>query len=247
MKTEKIIVAGALVRRAIYPRSAARESVRIRQAKRKASTEAQQRLNAKYSWEKLELMLAANFTAGDLVATLTFDDSHLPDSRAGVAARLKTFRTRLTALRAKRSEETRIIWTIENKHDSGRWHIHLTLNATGNDFTDILRCWPYGSDVEIARLQVDSEKNYETLARYLCKERREQSGLRSWSYTRNCRHPEVETYAVPDDTEISAPEGSTVLEDTTKRTEYAEYRYIKYLAAEPVRIRRRKTLRRRGT
>ena len=57
MKTEKTIVAGRLVRKAIYTRAAARESARIRQAKRKISTEAQQRMNAKYSWAKLELML----------------------------------------------------------------------------------------------------------------------------------------------------------------------------------------------
>ena len=61
MKTKKIIVAGCLVREGIYSRAAGREEPRIRAAKRRASTEAQQRINARYSWEKLELMLAANF------------------------------------------------------------------------------------------------------------------------------------------------------------------------------------------
>lgn len=230
MKTKKIIVAGALVREAIYTRAAARESSRIRQAKRQMSSEAQQRLNAKYSWEKLELMLAANFRIDDLFLTLTFDDQHLPADRQQAAATFKKFRKDLTEIRKARGEEARIIWSIENVHDSGRWHVHAVINATGNDFVDILHCWPYGSDVEIMRLQVDSEKNYESLARYMCKERRERQGLRTWSYTRNCRHPEVETIIVPDSEDIAAPEGATVLEEATKRTEWAEYHYIKYLA-----------------
>ena len=53
MKTKKIIVAGALVREVIYTRAASRDRAVIRQAKRKVTTEAQQRLNARYSWEKL--------------------------------------------------------------------------------------------------------------------------------------------------------------------------------------------------
>ncbi len=247
MKTKKIIVAGRLVREAIYPRSAARESARIRQAKRRMSTEAQQRINARYSWEKLELMLAANFDPGDLFATLTFDDAHLPPDRKAAAAVLKKFRKTLTEFRKERGEETRIIWSIENAHDAGRWHVHLVVNATGNDFADILRCWPYGTDVEIRKLQVDQEKNYETLARYMCKEARERPGLRAWSYTRNCRHPETETFPVPDDAQIEAPQDATVLAEETKRTEYADYHYIKYLAAAAADPPKRRTKRRRGT
>ena len=245
MKTKKIIVAGALVREAIYSRAAAREPSRIRQAKRKISTEAQQRLNARYSWEKLELMLAANFRIGDLFTTLTFDDDHLPADRKQAAALFKKFRKDLTEIRSARGEETRMIWALENVHDGGRWHVHVVINATGNDFSEILRCWPYGSDVDILRLQVDSAKNYESLARYMCKERRERQGLRTWSYTRNCRHPEVETFVVPDETDITAPEGATVLEETSKRTEWAEYHYIKYLAGQTVQLAAKKPRRRR--
>ncbi len=240
MKTEKIIVAGALVRRAIYPRAAGREPARIRREKRKASTEAQQRLNAKYSWEKLELMLAANFVPGDLFATLTFDDDHLPEDRKTAAARLKKFRQQLTEIRKARGEECRMIWTIENAHGSGRWHVHLAVNATGNDFSDILRCWLYGSDVEILRIELSREKNYESLARYMCKEERERPGLRSWSYSRNCRHPEVETRTVPDDADIQAPDDAIILEDETKQTEWASYHYIKYLTTAPAQLRSRR-------
>ena len=223
------MVAGPLVREVIYTRANAREPAKVRQAKRKTSSEAQQRMNARNSWEKLELMLAANFTTGDLFATLTFDDQHLPATRTAAAARLKQFRKDFTLLRAAKHEDARMIWTLENAHD-GRWHVHIVVNATGDDFSDILRCWPYGSDVEIRKIQVDREKNYESLARYMCKEMRERPGLRSWSYTRNCQHPEIETFAVPDDTVLKVPEDATVLSEEQKRTEYAEFHYIKYLS-----------------
>ena len=238
MKTKKIIVAGALVREVIYTRAASRDRAVIRQAKRKVSTEAQQRLNARYSWEKLELMLAANFLPRDLVVTLTFDDQHLPATRAEAAARLKKFRSELARIRAAAGQEMRMIWTIENKSGDGRWHVHLVVNQTGDDFREILRCWPCGGNTEICRLRVDKKKNYESLARYMCKEARERSGLRSWSYTRSCRHPEVETFPVSDDTRIEVPEDATVIVQEQKRTEWAEFEFVKYLAAAPVKLRR---------
>ena len=238
MKTKKIIVAGALVREVIYTRAASRDRAVIRQAKRKVSTEAQQRLNARYSWEKLELMLAANFLPRDLVVTLTFDDQHLPATRAEAAARLKKFRSELARIRAAAGQEMRMIWTIENRSGDGRWHVHLVVNQTGDDFREILRCWPCGGNTEIRRLRVDKQKNYESLARYMCKEARERSGLRSWSYTRSCRHPEVETFPVSDDTRIEVPEDATVIVQEQKRTEWAEFEFVKYLASAPVRLRR---------
>lgn len=248
MKTKKIIVAGALVREGIYSRAGGRESPRIRAAKRKVSTEAQQRINARYSWEKLELMLAANYVPGDLVITLTYDDEHLPKERAGAVARLKWFRYELRRERQKRGEDLRMIWTTEHKLGEGRWHHHCVINATdGQDFGEIARLWPWGSNIEIRRLQVDKEKTYESLARYMTKEARERPGLRSWSYTRNCRKPEIETFPVPDDTRIEVPEGATILEEQTKRTEFAEYTFVKFLAADPKQLRLHRQRKRRRT
>lgn len=246
MKTKKIIVAGPLVREVIYSRAAAREPARVRQAKRKVSSEAQQRANARCSWEKLELMLAANFVPGDLVVTLTFDNAHLPKTRNAAAARCKKFRSAAGEMRKKAGSELRMIWALENKSDDGRWHVHAVLNATdGQDYEEIRKLWPWGQNIEIRKLQIGREKNYETLARYMCKEARERPGLRSWSYTRNCRHPETEIFPVSDDTRIEIPEGATVIQEETKRTEWAEFQYVKYLAVNPVNLRRRRQRKRR--
>ena len=238
MKTKKIIVAGMLVQECVYSRAGGRESARVRAAKRKASTEAQQRMNAKYSWQKLELMLAANFLPGDLVVTLTYDDDHLPETRTAANAKLKIFRRMLKELREDRGQDLIMIWTTENKSDDGRWHHHCVINATGEDYTEILRLWVWGRDIEIKPLKVGKEKNYESLARYMCKEARERPGLRSWSYTRSCRHPETETFPVPDSTDVQAPEGSTIVAETVVRTEFGEWHFVKYIAADPQELRR---------
>ena len=229
-KTKKIIHAGALVIEAVYPRMDRRDSERARAAKRKASTEAQKRMNQIYSWQKLELMLAANFRPGDLVVTLTYDDAHLPESRKASELRLKYFRQQLTVHRVMTGQELVMIWNTEHKHGDGRWHHHTVINATGEDYDLIRRLWIYGSDIEIKPLRVDKEKNYETLARYMCKEEGERLGQRKWSYTRNARKPEVETFRVEEDTTVQVPKGATEISVFSDSNQYGSARVIKYLA-----------------
>lgn len=229
-KMKKIIHAGALVIEAVYPRMDRRDSERARAAKRKASTEAQKRMNQIYSWQKLELMLAANFRPGDLVVTLTYDDAHLPESRKASELRLKYFRQQLTVHRVMTGHELVMIWNTEHKHGDGRWHHHTVINATGDDYDLIRRLWIYGSDIEIKPLRVDKEKNYETLARYMCKEEGERLGQRKWSYTRNARKPEVETFRVEEDTTVQVPKGATEISVFSDSNQYGSARVIKYLA-----------------
>ena len=229
-KMKKIIHAGALVIEAVYPRMDRRDSERARAAKRKASTEAQKRMNQIYSWQKLELMLAANFRPGDLVVTLTYDDAHLPESRKASELRLKYFRQQLTVHRVMTGQDLVMIWNTEHKHGDGRWHHHTVINATGDDYDLIRRLWIYGSDIEIKPLRVDKEKNYETLARYMCKEEGERLGQRKWSYTRNARKPEVETFRVEEDTTVQVPKGATEISVFSDSNQYGSARVIKYLA-----------------
>lgn len=244
-KTKKIIVAGSLVVEALYSRAQRTDSPKVRAAKQRVSSEAQARMNRKYSYQRLELMLAANFRPGDLVVTLTCDDQHLPGSRKEASAQLKYFRSRLTAQRQKQGQDLVMVWSTEHKHGEGRWHHHCVINATGEDYDHIRELWIYGSDVEIRPLRVDREKNYATLAQYMAKEDREYPGLRSWSCTRNAAKPELETFRVEDDTQLQAPKGSIILSEASERTEYASYKVIKYLAPGWERRGRPKVRRRR--
>lgn len=230
-KFKKIIVAGPLVIEAVYPAPNPRDSAGVRQGKKALSSEAQQRMNLKYAYQKLELEIAANFGVKDLYATFTYDDAHLPRSRKEANARIQAFWKKLRAARKADGQELRYIYVTEHKHGDGRWHHHVLINATGNDYSLIRELWAQGG-IEFVQIQINRDKNFETLARYLCKEQRDKVGQRLWSGSRNLRKPERECFRVPNDTPLAPPENATVLTDTGDvRTAYGHFRYIKYLGA----------------
>ena len=241
MKQKKTITAGPLVLEAIYPRGGRGDGPDLRAAKRKMSTEAQTRLNRKHSYQKLELMIAANFGPGDLAVTLTYDDAHLPATRAKAVAGLKEFRRRLRNARAPTGRPLRMIWATEDSRGAGRWHHHCIINACGGDFETIRCLWTGGTDVEIRKIRIDRDHSFEALARYLCKEARDRPGLRSWSCTRGCRRPVVEVCTVDDDELLQPPKGAHVFEEAATRTEFGSWRYVKYLLPENVAKRRPRT------
>ncbi len=239
--TRKIITAGPLVKEVIYPRIDRKDSDNVRAAKKKASTAAQARMNAKYSREKCEMKMAANFVVGDPVITLTYDDAHLPQKRTQVKRHMEQFIKEAGKLMPKKSRVPfKLLYVIQNKSSEGRWHVHLICNAPC-DYEALRGCWRRGN-AEIKPFRFDKEKNYETLARYMCREAREKPGLRLWSCTRSCVNPEVETMAVPNDTQLGLPRGAEMIEQIKERTEYGRYEYIKYSFKAGV---RRKHFRRR--
>lgn len=246
-KFKKIIVAGPLVVECVYPAPNPRDSLGVRQGKKALSSEAQRRMNLKYSYQKLELEIAANFGTRDIYATLTYNDAHLPRSREEALKIIQAFVKRLRTARKEIDQEVRYIYVTEHKHGDGRWHHHILINSTGNDYDLIRTLWGQGN-VEFKSLRVDREKNYETLARYFCKEQRDKVGQRLWSGSRNLRKPEKECFRVSNDTPLSPPPNASIVFDDTGdvTTAYGHYRYIKYLArgaetpAAPKARRRRK-------
>ena len=195
---------------------------RPRSAKTFTASEAQRFANQKRSWQQLELLLAVNFpTPGSgIVGVATFDDAHRPVSRRETQRRFKYF---LKKIRIERQRldlpppvviETPEVLTSE----SGHWHTHFVIDATGHDFALLRRCWIYGSDLDLRLLRVDSRKNHQSLARYLTKELREvqdyasRPGLHGWSCTRNARRPEVDVMIVDDSFRLEIPAGCESLQ-----------------------------------
>ena len=249
-KRKRITVAGCLVREVVYTPPSIGDSAAARGAKRKASTEAQTRMNAKHSWQKLADMLAANFRKGDLVVVLTYDDSHLPFVHRTAMNCLKEFRKAVNAARAAEGKPKLVMfWNYENDHGDKRMHHHTVINSTGDDYETLRACWPYG-EVLIEPLRVDKEKNYITLAKYMCKEKPDKLGQRQWSYTRGAAKPETESFWVEADTTVQAPKGSLILESFSRRDAYgATVQYVEYLApgweqGRAARARRRRRRRR---
>ena len=228
-KFKRITVAGPLVIETVYPAPGGRPSSVVRAGRHHLTSEAQKRMNLKYAWQKLELEIAANFGPKDLYCTLTYDDEHLPASREEAAKTIKAFWKRLRAARSERRLELRYIYVTEHKHGDGRWHHHVLINATGRDYDEIRQLWGQGG-VDFVQLRVDKEKAYESLARYLCKEQRDKVGHRLWSGSRNLKKPETECFRVPEDTDVTAPKQATVLADSSERTAYGHYHFIKYIA-----------------
>jgi len=234
-KIRRIRTAGPLQEIAQYPRVPARGSAAVRNATRKISSEAQKKFNVKTSWANLMWRIAANFRPGDLVVTLTYDDAHLPDSRKKAMANLKAFRGNMAKARRLRGEEFVSVYSTEHLHsssrpgESGRWHHHLIINATGHDYSEIRCAWQYGTDIEIHAFEISDRRNYETLARYMAKERSETERKHVWGCTRNCRRPETEVMLVDIDEAIRIPEDAAFVRTETKTTEYGKYEIASWM------------------
>ncbi len=274
-KTLKRIDAGGIQWVVLCDRLTGREAPVQRQAKRQVSSEAQRILNQKNSWQKLEQLLSTNFpTPGSsLWVCLPFDDAHMPKNRKEAQRRFKNFLKKLRdARKALGLTDPVVFWSFEVLTSaSGRWHVHMVIDNTGIDYDMIRDCWIYGRDVDIQKMgkpvtggesavwydpNTGEQGNYwKAVAKYMTKEPREcqeydaKPGLHGWSCTRNVKRPEVETFIVPDDFQLEAPEGSIVMLDVRKKTEWASYHVIKYrfsgmgFAAAP-RAKRRKKRRR---
>lgn len=230
--------AGRLVYAVCYTQPLASDAPKARAAKARCSSEARKRMNFKCAWQKLEQLLAANFSSGDLMATLTFDDEHLPADRAGVQKCARRFLRLLRDYRHAHGTRLRYCYCIErHPEETGgcdRLHIHMVLNSTGHDYDTVRELWEYGDNIAFTRLR--DYDSYETLAKYLTKEPREKGdahGRQSWTPSKGLRKPEVSSQMVEDFVTVTAPPGAFVLErEGPWQNTYGEFMYIKYLLPE---------------
>ena len=234
-KRLKTITAGRLVIVGCYTIPTPRSSDRERIALREISTAAQDRVNARKSWQKLEQILAANFGRRDLVLTLTYEDGHLPATRADAVKRVKKLIVQLRAHRRARGQPTRYVYVTEQlSSEGGRLHHHMVLNGTGDDLEVLRSLWTHGN-VELDAL--DDWERYEALARYLTKEPRElgkpETGARNWSASLGLKKAAVETEIVRDHLTAVAPPGAIILSAPPPiRNEFGEFVTIKYYLPE---------------
>lgn len=235
----KTVRAGRLVYAVCYSQAIGSDTPAARAAKNKVSSEARQRLNFRAAWQKLELLLAANFDPGDLFVTLTYDDEHLPDDRTGALNYFKKYIGRLRTASRRAGTELRYVYNVEEMPDepdgAKRLHHHMVVSRMTAETLRSL--WGAGG-VRIEPLLDGVTDSYEARARYLVKERHpgvlgRKTGLRAWSGSRNLKKPETTSELVPDSVTITAPPGSFVLDRRDEGNCYGVYSYIKYLV--PVR------------
>ena len=242
-KRIKMVRAGRLVFGVCYSQTLAGESAKARAAKNKCSTLARRALNFRAAWQKLRLLLAANFGRGDLWITLGYDDDHLPASRREAKVRMQGFIDKLRAARRRCGEELRYIYNIEElqKDGSRRLHHHMVLRAGADrrDFELIRSLWTFGSNIEIRKLGEHElySDNFLELAQYMCKERNPEAkvynvGDKCWVSSRNLVRPETSSELVSDNVTITAPPGARILDQDHKQNEYGSFDYIVYILPE---------------
>ena len=238
--TRRIRDAGAIVEIVQYSHIKISDEKPVRRAKRQKTSAVMQAFNKKTSIQKFALMLAANFRLGDNVCHVTYDDNHLPKTRKEAERRFKYFRDKLRKVYDAKGVELIVCWSTENKHGDGRWHHHFVCTATGDDYENLRRAWIYGKVEEFKPLELDDKTDgYYAIADYFAKEAREKPGLRSWSYTRNARKPEVERDIVDENDAPQIPEGVIVFDNHSDPTTFGKYYYIRYMlpkAALPPRV-----------
>lgn len=236
--------AGRLCYQVCCPRISPQDSPQERREKRRASTAARALINFRHAWQKLELILAANFTHRDLFLTLTFDDEHLPQDRNSAIREAGKFWRQLKAHLKKNGTDIRYLYNVEEMPDepggSRRLHLHAVITADGLTAEAIRTIWGRGQ-VYIESLLDGPNDSYESRARYLCKERHpgeagRKTGLRAWIPSKNLRQPEVTTETVPDTLTVQPPPGAYVLDRREEVNWYGSYTFIKYLL--PIRQKR---------
>ena len=246
-KTKRLtqIRAGRLVSAVLYTQPTAADEPHVRAAKQKVSSAARERLNHTASWKKCEALMAENFDAGDLWVTLTYRDAQLPPTREAAVRCCNAFLSLLRLQRRARGEEVLYLKNVEHLTDDdeeGRWHHHLVLNATGQDYEEIRSLWSkWGDNVDFEPLLGNGE-DYASRARYLCKER-QPAGKQTWTPSRNLRRPVRESELVDDALTLAAPPGAVILDQEQKSNGWGSFIYIKSLL--PQRPRGRSSSRRR--
>lgn len=199
--------------------------------------------------------MATNFKPTDFFLTLTFDDVHLPQKRAGAMAAVQRFIKLLRKYRALQDQDVRYIYCIENKHGSGRYHVHMVLNATEKDVETICSLWSCGTvdweyigwSKERGKLRQRGEKQgecYKILSRYMTKEV-QPVGARNYSHSQNLKRPTVTvTFMSELEAErqklMEIPEGCQQLGFADYRNEWGRFWSVSYFRGTVPAVERRK-------
>ena len=221
----KIIQAGNLWMAVQYTAIHTGNQTARREARASISSPARESLNAKLSWQKLMLTLAANFCKDDLVVTLTYRDDDLPIRREDADRRLTNFIRAFRKARRDAGKELLYARITEGYHSGGRLHHHLIVNATGNDFDLIRDLWKKnGDDVDFEPFGKDGPERW---GKYLTKEPREKGrryvGDRTWRTSQHMRKPIVTSILVEEGDDLRPPAGAFITDKAEVQNCYGRF------------------------
>lgn len=205
-----------------------------REAKAQISSPARESLNAKCSWQKLMLSLAANYKSTDLVVGLDYRDEALPKRREDADKKLTAFIRALRAHRRSLGQELVYVRVTEGYHSGGRLHHHLIINATGDDYGIIKKLWSKNADtVDFEPFGTDGAERW---GKYLTKEPREKGrrhvGDRTWRSSIGMKKPEITSELVDSRDTLQPPAGAFVLDRTSCENCYGRFAHIMAMLPE---------------
>ena len=220
----KTIKAGNQFEVEIYPAFTRKE---IEQKKiKKKNYQAQKNLNDKNARKRVERLINANFSNGDLWVTLTYDNKHLPSSMDEALKNMKNYIRRINYQRQKMGlDKAKYIYVTEfNEEKKIRCHHHLIIDG-GLPMDLVEKLWTCGKRNNVRRVASD-EEGLTGLARYLVKD---PSGKKRWCSSKNLKKPkERKSY-----TAFSSSKVRKMVEDETKIKVMLEKRYKKdFIRAE---------------
>lgn len=233
----KIIQAGRLWMAVQYTVIHTQNQTARREARSQISTPARESLNAKTSWQKLMLLLAANFKNSDLVVTLTYRDADLPGRREDADRKLSNFIRALRAYRRTKGPPGLVmpyVRVTEGYHAGGRYHHHIIVSATGDDYGIIRQLWSkHGDDIDFELFGADGAERW---AKYLTKEPRKEGrrhiGDRTWRASRGLIRPEPTFIYVEEGDTLTPPPGAFVTDKAECSNSYGRFCYMMALLPE---------------
>lgn len=232
----RVVRAGRLWMAVQYTAIHTQNQTARREAKSQISTPARESLNAKLSWQKLMLILAANFKSNDLVVTLTYRDADLPPRREDADRRLSNFIRAYRSVRRSHDppQELPYVRVTEGYHSDGRLHHHLIINSTGADFDEIRRLWAKnGDDVDFEEFGADGAERW---AKYLTKEPREKGrrhvGDRTFRCSRGLKRPYTYYEYVNENDTLMPPPGAYITDKTECVNSYGRFCHMIALLPE---------------
>lgn len=224
----KVVRAGKLWMAVQYTAIRGGNQAARREAKAQISSPARESLNAKMSWQKLMMTLAANYKKTDLVVTLSYRDKDLPNRREDADKRLTNLIRALRTHRRERGQELVYVRVTEGYHSAGRLHHHLIINATGEDYEIIRQLWAKnGDNVDFEQFGSDGAERW---GKYLTKEPREKGrryvGDRTWRTSIHMKKPDITSEYVDRDDELQPPAGAFVVDKTQCENCYGRFSHI---------------------
>lgn len=224
----KIVQAGKLWMAVQYTAIRGDNQDARREARTQISTPARESLNAKLSWQKLMLLLAANFKSTDLVVSLSYRDENLPARREDADRIMSNFIRALRQQRAAANQTLVYVRVTEGYHSGGRLHHHLIINATGDDYGVIRSLWKKnGDNVDFESFGLDGPDRW---GKYLTKEPREKGrryvGDRTWRASIHMKKPIVTSELVDPEDTLIPPFGAFVTDSAQCENCYGRFSYM---------------------